>query len=130
MDLDLAGTKISGVDGFEELTRLTAEAQAKDQIPRIIHKIWWQSLSELPEKYHAPLLTWSTFNEDWRIFVWDEASILKLFDAYFEEHKPLFEGYPRMIQKIDAAKYFILSKFWWLLFRYGPVLPQTAQQCY
>lgn len=111
MDLDLTGTSISSVDGFEELTRLAKEAQAKDQIPRIIHKIWWQSLSALPEKYHAPLLTWSTFNEDWRIFVWDEVSILQLFDAYFVEHKEFFEAYPRMIQKIDAAKYFILSKF-------------------
>lgn len=104
-------TNITSVEDFDELQRLTEEAHKKNQIPRIIHKIWWQSLSELPTKYHAPLLTWATFNEDWRIFVWDETSIGKLFDAYFSEHRELFDGYPRMIQKIDAAKYFILSKF-------------------
>lgn len=111
MDLDLEGTNVSSVDGFDELARLAEAAQQKDRIPRIIHKIWWQSLDELPEKYHAPLLTWSEFNEEWKIFVWDEKSVAKLLDDYFPDHKNLFDSYPRMIQKIDAAKYFILSKF-------------------
>ena len=109
--IDKYAQNIVRLENFERLLRLSQEAEKLNQIPKVIHKIWWQSLDQLPEKYVQPLISWSAANPDWQIVVWDKQQIHKLLELYFSEHLILFEGYPRMIQKIDAAKYFILSKF-------------------
>lgn len=111
MDVQVPMANVSKVDNFEEMEKQTAAAETKGHFCKSIHKIWWQSLNQLPEKYIEPLQSWSIHNPDWRIYVWDENSINALFTAFYPEHKALIENYPRMIQKIDAAKYFILAKF-------------------
>lgn len=99
------------LETFKPLLQVTKEAAERNEFPKVIHKIWWQSLDELPEKYVQPLLSWRVANPDWKMVVWDQDSIRKLLRTYFPEHQQLFDSYPRMIQKIDAAKYFILAKF-------------------
>mmetsp|Transcript_859 Transcript_859/g.938 ORF Transcript_859/g.938 Transcript_859/m.938 type:complete len:395 (+) Transcript_859:73-1257(+) len=107
--------KISEVGKSPSVFNLFAEkatfAKNNGHIPRIIHKIWWQGLDAMPEKYSAPMASWTEMNPNWNIWVWDEQAILKMMRTYFPQYIDMFLSYPRMIQKIDAAKYFLLSQF-------------------
>ena len=80
-------------------------------IPKIIHKIWWQGESVIPKVYHSSLKSWRDHHPDWTIIVWDHASLEAVIRQHFPEYLEMFQGYPRMIQRIDAAKYFILCHF-------------------
>mmetsp|Transcript_15309 Transcript_15309/g.18578 ORF Transcript_15309/g.18578 Transcript_15309/m.18578 type:complete len:422 (+) Transcript_15309:153-1418(+) len=97
--------------GLEELLAVSMEAKKKNQIPRIIHKIWWQGLKELPEKYKKPLESWQMINPEWLIVIWDESAIFNMMEKYFPRYIGIMNDYPYMIQKIDAAKYFFLEQF-------------------
>eukprot|EP00511_Aplanochytrium_stocchinoi_P009053 CAMPEP_0204866880 /NCGR_PEP_ID=MMETSP1348-20121228/19677_1 /ASSEMBLY_ACC=CAM_ASM_000700 /TAXON_ID=215587 /ORGANISM="Aplanochytrium stocchinoi, Strain GSBS06" /LENGTH=399 /DNA_ID=CAMNT_0052018987 /DNA_START=131 /DNA_END=1330 /DNA_ORIENTATION=+ len=98
-------------EGFETLLAISAEAKRKNQIPRIIHKIWWQGLDGLPEKYKQPLESWRMINPEWLIVIWDEKAIFNMMKEFYPRYEALMNDYPYMIQKIDAAKYFFLEKF-------------------
>ncbi len=75
-------------------------------IPRIIHQTW--KTADIPHEWRAWHATWRRHHPDWEIRVWTDADNRQLI----EEHHPWFlgtyDGFERDIQRVDAAKYFIL----------------------
>mmetsp|Transcript_6983 Transcript_6983/g.9125 ORF Transcript_6983/g.9125 Transcript_6983/m.9125 type:complete len:331 (+) Transcript_6983:98-1090(+) len=98
-------------EAFTQLLAVSEQARKKNQVPKLIHKIWWQGLEELPEKYTHPLSTWRSINPDWTVIVWSEKSIFLMMEQFFPRYVKMMNDYTYMIQKIDAAKYFFLEVF-------------------
>jgi len=81
-------------------------------IPHIIHQIWYQGFSNLPHKYIPMQKTWLLNHPNWDYYLWDQNSILDLIESSYNSNiKSLYEKLPKMIQKIDLAKYLILYKY-------------------
>eukprot|EP00948_MAST-09A_sp_MAST-9A-sp1_P000325 g325.t1 len=93
------------------LASSVSDSCSSTKIPRLIHKIWWQGERVVPQIYHSSLQSWKDKHPDWTVIVWDHKSIEEVIRQFFPEDLEMFNNYPRMIQKIDAAKYFILCHF-------------------
>lgn len=80
-------------------------------IPRIIHQIWYQGAAQLPEKYRRFRRSWQKNHPDWEFVLWDEKSIREHIHSEYAWFAAYFDGYPMDIQRMDAARYFILNTF-------------------
>ncbi len=83
----------------------------KKDIPKIIHQIWWQGLSELPERYQSWFEQWSEMHPNWKHWCWDEAQVYQLMQEHYPKYLPLLKSYDKMIQRIDLSRIFILHHF-------------------
>jgi mannosyltransferase OCH1-like enzyme len=81
------------------------------QIPKIIHQIWYQGYDKLPEKYHPMQQSWKDFHPHWAYYLWDREKIEQLIEESYPDVYDTYIKLPRMIQKIDFAKYIILHKY-------------------
>lgn len=77
-------------------------------IPKIIHQIWWQGVNNLPTDYPIFSESWKINNPQYKYLLWDQEKIENLMSQYFPWFTNKFNSLPKMIQKIDAAKYMIL----------------------
>jgi hypothetical protein len=77
-------------------------------IPTILHQIWLQGADEIPPRYLPYRETWLQAHPDWQVELWDDARIIDLLVDRYPEHLALYTGYPNLVQRVDAAKYFIL----------------------
>lgn len=80
-------------------------------IPRIIHQIWYQGETQLPDKYKHFRDTWKTNHPEWQFILWDEMSMRDFIASDYEFFKKYFDEYPLNIQRMDSARYFILNTF-------------------
>lgn len=78
---------------------------------KYIHQIWYQGSNKIPEKYSEYRKTWTKYNPNVQIIVWDEKNILNLIKQQFPEYYSWFQSLPLRIQKIDTAKLFILVAY-------------------
>lgn len=79
-------------------------------IPKIIHQIWFQGEENIPEKYHSMRESWKKYHPTWKHILWDKEKIEELLVEY-ENIKPLYEYFTRMIAKIDLAKLVIMHRY-------------------
>lgn len=79
-------------------------------IPKIIHQIWFQGLSELPNKYLTNIEKNKSFNPGWEYKFWDETSIYDLVKQN-DEWLEIYDKFIYLHQKVDFAKYIILYKY-------------------
>lgn len=73
---------------------------------KIIHQIWFQGQSEIPEKYKTNMMRIKEANPTWKHMVWDDGSLRKVcanfgWDAAYDACK-------HMHQKIDFGRYVVL----------------------
>lgn len=92
------------------------------KIPKIIHQIWWQGENNIPTDYPIFSLSWKKLNPDYQYILWDEQKINNILYEYFPWFADTFNRLPKMIQKIDAAKYFIL-------YHYGGIYADMDSEC-
>lgn len=74
----------------------------------IVHQIWFQGFSNIPDKYRKYMSSWS---DNYPIEFWDEKRIQKLLINNYSEYYNWWNNLPLMIQKIDIAKSFILHAY-------------------
>lgn len=80
-------------------------------IPKIIHKIWFQSYDNIPRnllQYHEECVKIHT---NYKFIVWDKQSIEDLVNKQSNWIQKTYYSYEVMIQKIDFAKYIILYTY-------------------
>lgn len=93
-----------------------------NKIPKIIHQIWYQGESNIPQEYVYYSKTWKSKNKDYEWLLWSEHDILQLIEVKFPEYLEFFNSLPEMIQKIDFAKYCII-------YTYGGVYVDMDSEC-
>lgn len=73
-------------------------------IPHTIHQIWFQGEAAIPPRYRPLRAEVLRMHPKWSYILWDENSIRQLIKETCPWFLSKWEGYPYMIQKVDAAK--------------------------
>lgn len=82
-----------------------------EQIPKILHQIWYQGFDQLPPRYKPWFQQWGELHPDWNHHCWDEQQIRSLIKEQYPGYLDLFDSYKKRIQRIDLARIFILHHY-------------------
>ena len=86
-----------------------AHKSSTEPAPKVLHHIWWQGASSVPEQFNALRNTWMHHHPEWQHRLWDKASIQALVRSeQYEWFAPTFDALNSNIQRVDAARYLIL----------------------
>jgi inositol phosphorylceramide mannosyltransferase catalytic subunit len=93
-------------------------ADPKDNISPIVHFIWYHDLyesrpeiSNMPsEGSHCPGMC-ERNNPDFEVKVWNATAGRDLLEQHYSWFLPTYDNYAHPIQRVDAAKYFILYHY-------------------
>lgn len=91
-------------------------------IPKIIHQIWYQGENNIPDSYPNYRKSWKRLHPNYKYILWDKDSIIKLILDHYPHLYNKFNSYPKMIQKIDMAKYIIM-------YHYGGIYADVDSEC-
>lgn len=80
-------------------------------IPHITHQIWFQGWPELPYKYRNHIEKLETFNPNWEHMKWDADSLRSECEKFSPEALVKFDGFEKMIQKVDFGRYVVLHNY-------------------
>jgi mannosyltransferase OCH1-like enzyme len=80
-------------------------------IPRVIHQIWFQGQEKMPQKYLTYQRNTIELHKEYRYVFWDGQRIERLIEKRYPSFYKIWMNLPYMIQKIDAAKIFILHRY-------------------
>lgn len=93
---------------------------ANDQIPRIIHQTW--KTDTVPDKLKPLQKTWIENNKEWEYKLWTDENNYDLIEQHYPWFLPYYKSYPHHIQRVDAARYFIL-------YHHGGLYADLDMQC-
>lgn len=77
-----------------------------DPIPRVLHQTW--KSREPPAEWRAYRRTWWEHHPAWRFVLWTDADNRRLIAERYDWFLQVYDAFPRAIQRVDAAKLFIL----------------------
>ena len=80
-------------------------------IPKILHQIWFQGETQIPDHLRVYHEGWIKMNPSFEVRLWDEPAIEKMLVQCDKKIVKLYRSYPLMIQKIDLAKYILLYTY-------------------
>lgn len=92
------------------------------QIPKIIHQIWLQGEKNIPEDYPNYSESWKEKNPEFTYILWDDEMIKELINKTFPKFMDIYNNYPKLVQKVDSAKYIIL-------YHYGGIYIDMDLEC-
>jgi mannosyltransferase OCH1-like enzyme len=96
-------------NGIETFTRV----QNLNKIPKIIHQTAPSDMKKWPKKWIECQKSWKRcFPEgEWIHIMWTDEDLDQLIRIEFPFFYKTFKGYPKQIQRVDMARYFILYKY-------------------
>ncbi len=78
-------------------------------ITKIIHQTW--KTGDVPPEWQESKASWQRFHRDWQYIFWTDRDL----ECFISERYPWFietyRDYPYNIQRVDAARYFILYEY-------------------
>jgi mannosyltransferase OCH1-like enzyme len=78
-------------------------------IPKIIHQTW--KTSDIPEGWKDSIPSWQQFHPGWQHILWTDADLERFIAERYPWFMKTYRAYPYHIQRVDAARYFILYEF-------------------
>lgn len=75
-------------------------------IPKIIHQTW--KTIAVPPEWEESRTSWQRFHPDWRYMFWTDSDLERFITERYPWFLDTYRSYPYNIQRIDAARYFIL----------------------
>ena len=78
-------------------------------IPKIIHQTW--KTREIPAGWSDSIPSWKRLHPDWRHILWTDADLERFIAGRFPRFIETYRDYPCAIQRVDAARYFILYQY-------------------
>lgn len=82
-----------------------------DQIPKIIHQTAPADKSKWNVMWEPCQKTWKTNFPDWEYRMWTDEDLDEFIKTKYPWFYPTYTGYPKNINRIDAARYFILYEY-------------------
>ncbi len=79
-------------------------------IPKIIHQIWSDKHSPLPEICSALAETWKERHPDWEYIYWDEKKMDSFLSKEYPQLCDFYYSLPYDMQRWDAIRFLILNK--------------------
>eukprot|EP00930_Biecheleria_cincta_P058756 TRINITY_DN4454_c0_g1_i2.p1 TRINITY_DN4454_c0_g1~~TRINITY_DN4454_c0_g1_i2.p1 ORF type:complete len:271 (+),score=42.60 TRINITY_DN4454_c0_g1_i2:56-868(+) len=104
-----------------------------DVIPHILHKLAPGDESHWPKAWNICLKSWKRAYPDWEVKMWNDEDIENLVKIHYPQHFAWFKALPHQIERVDAARSFVLHKHGGLyadmdVYAYKKLqLPQTGQ---
>lgn len=89
-------------------------------IPRTIHQTW--KTGEVPDRLKAFQKSFVEQHPSWEYKLWTDDDNQRLIETEYPWFLPFYNSYPHHIQRVDAARYFIL-------YHYGGVYADLDMQC-
>ena len=93
----------------ETLRPLQVRGHVFAPIPRILHQTW--NTSEIPAKWRGYQSSWLENHPSWQYVLWTADDHRRLIAERHSWFLPTYDAFPRHIQRVDAAKYFILYTY-------------------
>ncbi len=78
-------------------------------IPKIIHQTWKTRV--IPDGWSASIPSWQQHHPDWRHILWTDSDLELFIAERFPWFLETYQDYPYAIQRVDAARYFILHEY-------------------
>jgi mannosyltransferase OCH1-like enzyme len=78
-------------------------------IPKIIHQTW--KTEEVPIEWEESRASWQRFHPDWQYMFWTDRDLERFITKRYQWFTGIYRDYPYAIQRIDAARYFILYEY-------------------
>ena len=79
---------------------------ARKSFPRLVHQLW--KTADVPERYTQAVASCKRLNPTWEYRLWTDDDIDKFIAFEYPFFYEAFQSYPYQIQRVDAARYFIL----------------------
>eukprot|EP00727_Mastigamoeba_balamuthi_P009582 m51a1_g5246 hypothetical protein (272) ;mRNA; f:26420-27388 len=78
-------------------------------IPRVVHLTW--KTQDIPDKFAPFVRSWREHNPGVEVRLWSDGDLRRLIAENHTWFLPTFDSYPRQINRVDAARFFILHDF-------------------
>lgn len=78
-------------------------------IPRIIHQTWKNE--DIPDKFVRFQNSWIQHHPNWQYILWTDTDLRNLIQVEYPWFLNTYDNYKYHIQRVDAARYFILHKY-------------------
>eukprot|EP00727_Mastigamoeba_balamuthi_P010449 m51a1_g6026 hypothetical protein (1118) ;mRNA; r:102156-107072 len=92
------------------LERQVASGRGRSgHIPHIVHLTW--KTQDVPEKFVPFVRSWKEHNPGIEVRLWSDGDLRRLIAENHTWFLPTFDSYPRQINRVDAARFFILHDF-------------------
>lgn len=120
----------SGVNASTEQSQFNA---SEGSIPKILHQLAPANQSRWPHAWNVCQQSWKRNYPDWEYRLWNDDDALNLVKTKYPEHLWWYMAMPTNIQRVDAARAFILHQYGGLYadmdyYCYKPlVIPATGQ---
>src|SRR5436309_2112710 len=101
----------SSMDAVDVQNRAAITDMTESEIPKKFHQIWFQGQARMPARYLAYQKALKDLHPGYEYEFWDEPRIAHLLQRRYPTFYQLWCSLPFMIQKIDAAKLFILHRY-------------------
>ncbi len=110
-----------------ELPPLPTNTAAEMLIPKILHQTWdsaelGPNQSNIPPHLAEFRQTWQIHHPDWEFRLWSDVDNREFIRKNYNWFLPIYDGYPEMIMRVDAVRYFIL-------YHYGGVYADLDMEC-
>jgi hypothetical protein len=77
-------------------------------IPKILHFCW--KSEDLPRAMRRYFEKWQRLHRDWDVRLWTDETMHAFVTRAFPQLLPVYDGYPKMIQRADAFRYLVLDR--------------------
>lgn len=77
-------------------------------IPKVIHQTWKNH--DVPPEWRPLQQTWRDLHPAWEYRLWTDADNRALLAEHYAWFLPVYDAYPENIQRVDAARCFILHR--------------------
>jgi mannosyltransferase OCH1-like enzyme len=94
--------------------------RSDDGIPHIIHQTWRES--RVPDGWREFQESWRRHHPEWEYRLWTDLDLRELILESYPWFLPIYDHYPEKIQRVDAARYFLLH-------RYGGIYADLDFEC-
>jgi mannosyltransferase OCH1-like enzyme len=92
-----------------------ASSGSAPKIPKLLHQVWFQFAPDKPAapppEYDALRQSWRDLHPDWEFKQWNEADSLAFLREHYPESVKIFQGYKKVIMRVDAIRYFLLHHY-------------------
>ncbi len=78
-------------------------------IPAIIHQTW--KTGDIPPEWKESRISWQRLHPDWQYIFWTDSDLERFIEERYPWFLDIYRDYPYAIQRIDAARYFILYEY-------------------
>lgn len=85
---------------------LEVRGSAFEPVPRVLHQVW--NTRDVPPQWRGFQETWRRHHPGWEHVLWTSEDHRRLIAEHHSWFLPVYDGFPRHVQRVDAAKLFIL----------------------